>query len=61
MKAYLITTGTIFGLLVLMHVWRITVEPNLVRDPWYWAITALAGALSVWAWWLVLSLRKSFH
>jgi hypothetical protein len=56
MKAYVVTTGVIFGVLVAVHVWRITVEPHLARDPAYWLITAAAGAMSMWAW---LALRRA--
>jgi hypothetical protein len=50
MKAYLLTTGTLFGVLVLVHVWRaIDTEPELATDPWYVLITVIAAALSVWA------------
>jgi len=35
MKGYLLTTGSIFGLLALAHVWRTVVEwPRLTSDPW---------------------------
>ena len=44
------TTGVIFALLVVAHVWRVFAEsPSLARDPSYIIITLLAGALSVWA------------
>jgi hypothetical protein len=52
-KAYVATTGAIFGLLVVLHIWRVTQEPQLIRDPWYWLITLAAAALSLWAWWVV--------
>jgi hypothetical protein len=50
MKAYLITTGTLFGLLTLVHIWRIVEERHLATDPWYLLITVAAAVLSVWAW-----------
>ena len=50
MKTYIATTGTIFGLLVIVHVWRVVEEPHFVRDPFFWLITVAAGAISVWAW-----------
>lgn len=53
MKAYLTTTGTLFGLLAVAHVWRMVVEPQKGTDPWYIVITLVAAALSVWAWRLV--------
>jgi hypothetical protein len=59
MKAYLATTGTIFGLLAAAHVWRIFAEWNpLAADTWYAAGIAAIGlasaALSVWAWALLI-------
>lgn len=54
MKAYVITTGSLFGVLTLAHVWRITEEgPQLARNPWWMLITIAAAALAVWAWRLV--------
>ena len=56
-KAYLMTTGTIFGLLVVAHVWRVFGEDrNLARDPSYILITLVAAALCLWAFHL---LRKT--
>lgn len=51
MKAYLITTGTVFGLITLAHVLRVIVEGGgLARDPWFVLLTLIAAALSFWAW-----------
>jgi len=63
MKAYLMTTGALFALLALAHVWRAVAEwPGLVNDAHSaleGAIGLLAAALSVWAWRLVqLSARS---
>ncbi len=34
MKAYLVTTGSLFGLLALAHVWQIIDQwPRLLHDP----------------------------
>jgi hypothetical protein len=50
MKGYLITTGTIFGLITIAHVWRMIAEsPRLAADPWYLLLTLVAAALCVWA------------
>jgi uncharacterized membrane protein YqjE len=50
MKAYVITTGALFGLLTLVHIWRAIDEaPRLATDPWYILITAIAAALCLWA------------
>lgn len=59
LQAYLLTSGTIFGLVVLAHVLRIAAEgPQLASDPWYLLLTALAAALSVWAFRLFAGLRR---
>ncbi len=50
MKAYLITTGTVFGLIALAHVARVLVERPLATDPWFVLLTLVAAGLSVWAW-----------
>jgi hypothetical protein len=51
MKSYVMTTGTLFALLVLVHVWRILEEgTHLATDPWYILVTTAAAALSAWAW-----------
>lgn len=58
MKAYVTTTGTIFGVIVIAHVWRILEEgAHLARDPAYLALTAVAVGLSVWACRLLVGLR----
>ena len=50
MKAYVMTTGAVFGLLALVHLWRAVVEgPHLATDPWYVLITVVAAALCIWA------------
>jgi hypothetical protein len=51
MKAYVITTGAVFGLLTLAHIWRVLAEgPNLATDPSFVLITVAAAALCFWAW-----------
>ena len=50
MRAYVVTTGLLFGLLTLAHVLRIAYESRaLASDPWYMLITTATAALSVWA------------
>ena len=57
MRTYVMTTGVIFGLLVVAHVWRMIAESaSLATDPWYLLITVAAGLLSLWA---LLLLRRS--
>lgn len=54
MKAYTSTTGIIFGLITLAHVFRIILENHaLAKDPIYGLLTVLTTALSIWAWRLV--------
>ena len=51
MRAYLWTTGTVFGLVTAAHVWRILAErPSLARAPWYVLLTLAAAGLALWAW-----------
>ena len=50
MKAYVMTTGVVFGLLTLAHVLRVFAEgPQLAKDPWYILITVAAASLCLWA------------
>lgn len=44
------TSGAIFGLLTIAHLWRMVVEPHLATDPVYILITAIAAGLGIWAW-----------
>lgn len=49
-KLYVTTTGIIFGLLTLAHLWRIGWEEHvLATDPFFVAFTAIAAGLCVWA------------
>lgn len=49
MKAYLVVTATMFGLLTLAHLWRVYAESmGLARDPWYVLTTVLSAAMCVW-------------
>ncbi len=55
MKAYLLITGSLFGLLALAHFLRTIVEwSRLAAEPWFIvegpAIGVLAAALCFWAW-----------
>jgi hypothetical protein len=51
MKAYVMTTGSIFGLVVAAHVLRAVDEGlHLAADPVFILTTAIAAALGVWAW-----------
>ena len=51
MKAYVVTTGSIFAVVTLMHIWRaIAEEPHLASDRMFVAITVGTAGLAVWAW-----------
>jgi len=60
LKIYLIVTGIIFSLLTLFHVWRIIAEWSGFNA--YFCIigltTAATAALAIWAWKLLLKLRR---
>jgi hypothetical protein len=50
MKAYLITTGVVFGLITVAHVWRAFAEgSHLARDPVFILLTMLSAGLCLWA------------
>ena len=50
MKAYVMTTGAVFGLLTLAHIWRVIEEgPHLAKQPWWVVITVAAAVLCLWA------------
>jgi hypothetical protein len=59
MKAYVMTTGALFGLLTVAHIWRIIEEGHLAKDPWYLLITVAAAALCFWAWRLLRLAARS--
>lgn len=51
MKAYVMTTGAVFGLITLAHVLRVVAEgPRLATDPFFVLLTILSTALCLWAW-----------
>jgi hypothetical protein len=49
MRAYILTSGSIFGLIVLAHVLRLFAEPHVLREPLWVLLTAAAAGLCVWA------------
>jgi hypothetical protein len=59
MKAFLIVAGSVFGLIVVAHIARIMVEPNMAREPWFWLLTIVSAGLSAWAWRLAWRLPRS--
>jgi len=60
MKAYVMTTGVVFGLLTLAHLLRMFIEGRQVAtDPFFVLITVAAAGLCLWAWRLLrLSARS---
>jgi len=60
MKAYVITTGIIFALIVVAHILRAIAEgPALAKDPHFILLTLLAVALCIWAVRLFQRLQRS--
>lgn len=61
MKAYLLVTGTTFGLLGIAHLLRLFVEGNPLSDPWFLghnvALFLVGGVLAVWSARLLVNLR----
>ena len=50
MRAYLLTSGAVFGLLVLAHIVRVFIEgPGVMGEPVFAIATVLAAALCLWA------------
>jgi hypothetical protein len=59
-KAYVMTTGALFGVLSLVHVWRVVGgERSLAGDPWFVLFTGIAAALFLWAVWLLRGSTRS--
>jgi len=54
MRAYVITTGAVFALLVVAHAARLVLEgPRLLSEPDFILATLIPAGMSVWAWRLV--------
>jgi len=50
MKAYVVTSGAIFGLVAVAHVVRMIAEgAHVTGNPWFLLITAVATGLALWA------------
>ena len=58
MKAYVMTTGALFGLLTVAHLLRMIEERRFLADPWYILITAATAALCVWSWYVLRFSRQ---
>ena len=58
MRAYILTSGSIFGLIVLAHVLRLVAEPQVLREPVWILLTLAAAGLCVWAFRVVRFARQ---
>jgi TRAP-type C4-dicarboxylate transport system permease small subunit len=53
-KAYVITTGAIFGLITVAHVLRVLTENlHLATEPVYVLLTVVSASLCIWAGYLL--------
>jgi hypothetical protein len=60
LKAYLVTTGIVFALIVVAHVARAVAEGAVVlRNPLWVLLTVLAAALATWSAYLLKTSRSS--
>jgi hypothetical protein len=51
MRVYIITSGLVFGLVVLAHVARLLGEGvGVARNPFFTVATVVAAAFVIWAW-----------
>jgi hypothetical protein len=59
MKVYLTLTAVVFGLLAVVHVWRMVAESSsLAKDPFFLLLTVMSAGLCVWAVKLLLAQRR---
>ncbi len=59
-KAYLMTTGTVFGLITLAHIWRVIEEGrHLATEPFFVLLTVSTAVMCGWAWRLLRLLPRS--
>jgi len=61
MKAYLMTTGVVFGLLTIAHIWQMFSETGSHgdRDPWFIGITVISAGFAIWAFQLLRKTSRS--
>ena len=59
MKTYITTTGIIFALITVAHLWRMIEEgKRLMTEPGYAVLTLVSATLAVWAWRLLVRPRS---
>jgi hypothetical protein len=50
MRSYVVTSGTVFGLIVLAHIARAVAEGLVtLSDPWFVGSSIVAAGLAAWA------------
>lgn len=49
MKAYVVVSGALFGLLTIVHIGRFVVERSVGSDPFFLIVTTVSTALAIWA------------
>ena len=60
MKAYVISTCTVFGLIVAAHIWRAIAEgPAVAKDPFFLLMTIAAATFCLWALQVLKSLPRA--
>jgi hypothetical protein len=59
MKAYVVTTGILFALLTVLHIWRGIVERHLATSPHFIGLTLASALLSLWAVRLLMRSQRS--
>ena len=60
MKAYVLITGIVFGLILAAHVARIFAEgPHLLKEPVFMFTSILSVVLVAWAWRVFRQLSQS--
>ena len=60
MKPYLILTAVVFGLLTVMHIWRVIAEStSLAKDPFFVLLTLISFGLCLWAIRLIVIGRRT--
>ena len=59
MKVYLALTAVVFGLLTVVHLWRMVAESSsLAKDPFFVLLTAVSAGLCLWAVKLLMTQRR---
>lgn len=58
MRIYVLITGLIYGIITVLHAWRVIQEgTGKLHDPWFLGFTILSVVMALWAW-LILRARS---